>query len=168
MEFKMNQEDLNLKIINTIERVSFLRGLVITKFIDIEGYIEAIVKIYFVLPDKHVRFGDMVFSDPYFSFGVKRNVLLKILSQISLDTYKEFKEDLHKADKLRNRFAHSVMFGFDGHLTYQHSNKPTMEIKKVEEMYNEFMILWSRLYQELSRIFDYLVNNKKRRQLTSS
>jgi len=73
----MNNEELAKKIEQTIKEVSFLRGVVITKAVDIELLISALITNYFVLSDKHSKFSEMVLSDPYFSFGLKINVLKK-------------------------------------------------------------------------------------------
>ena len=158
----MDKELMN-KIQKTVENVSFLRGLIITKFIDIESYIEVIIKNYFVISNKQISFREMALSDPYFSFGLKRRIFDKILVKINFETYKEFKKDLYKAERLRNRIAHSGMFGFDGHLIYH--DKKQEEIKKVEDMYNEFMALWVKIFAELRKIFDFLIAEAKKGEI---
>ncbi len=149
-------EELAKKIEQTTKEVSFLRGVVITKSVDIEMYIGALITNYFVLSDKHSKFSAMVLSDPYFSFGLKINILKKILKKINWTSYDGFKEDLYKIQQLRNRFAHSGMFGFDGDLIYDKGEKP-MEIKKAKEMYDEFIPLWSKVWEELDKMFWHII-----------
>jgi len=148
----MDNEELKKKIEQTTKEVSFLRGIVITKSVDIELLIGALITNYFVLSDKHSKFSEVVLSDPYFSFGLKINILKKILNKINWISYNGFKEDLDKIQRLRNRFAHSGMFGFDGDLIYDKGEKP-MEIKKAKEMYDEFIPLWANVMEELDKVF---------------
>ena len=156
----MDNEELKKKIEQTTKEVSFLRGIVITKAVDIELMIGAIITNYFALSNKHTKFSSMVLSDPFFSFGLKISILNKILTQIKWSFYKGFKEDLSKIARLRNRFAHSGMFGFDGDLIYDKGEKP-MEIKKAKEMYDEFIPLWSKVFGELDNIFWNVIGKPK-------
>jgi len=149
-------EELAKKIEQTTKEVSFLRGVVITKAVDIELLIGALITNYFVLSDKQSKFSNMVLSDPYFSFGLKINILKKILNEIGWTSYDGFKEDLDKIQRLRNRFAHSGMFGFEGDLIYDKGEKP-MEIKNVREMFDEFIPLWSKVIEELDKIFWHII-----------
>lgn len=75
-------------------------------------------------------------------------------------SYDGFIVDLDKINRLRNRFAHSGMFGFDGHLIYDKGDKP-MEIKKAKEMYDEFMPLWIKVWEELDKIFMHIIGKTK-------
>jgi len=152
----MNNKELAKKIEQATKEVSFLRGVVITKSVDIELLIGALITNYFVLSDKHSKFSEMVLSDPYFSFGLKINILKKILNKIEWNPYNGFKDDLDKIQRLRNRFAHSGMFGFDGNLIYDKGEKP-MEIKKAKEMYGEFIPLWAKVIEELNKIFWHII-----------
>ncbi len=152
----MNKEEFTKKIENTIKEVSFLRGVVITKSVDIEAFIGAIITNYFVFSDKHSKFSTMALSDPYFSFGLKISILRKILKEINWSSYKDFREDLDKVVRLRNRFAHSQMFGFEGDLIYDKEEKP-MEIKKAKELYDDFIPLWSKTINELKNVFWYII-----------
>ena len=152
----MNNEDLKKKIGDTTINVSVLRGLIITKSIDIDAYVGALITNYFVSSSKHSKFREMVLSDPYFSFGLKISILKKILNNIELKPYKGFKDDLHRIDILRNRFAHSTMFGFDGDLSYPAGEKP-MKTKKAKEMYDEFMLLYPKVMEELSNLFWHII-----------
>jgi len=150
------EEELKNKIEQTTKEVSFLRGLVITKAVDIELMIGALITNFFVLSEKHSKFSEMVLSDPYFSFGLKINILRKILKKINWTSYEGFKEDLDKLRRIRDRFAHSGMFGFDGDLIYDRGEKP-MEIKKAKEMFDEFIPLWSKVFNELENIFWHII-----------
>lgn len=156
-------EELKKKIEQTIKEISDLRGIIITKSIDIDAYVGALITNYFVLSNRQSDFTTMVLSDPYFSFGLKISILKKILNKINWNPYKEFKDDLHRINELRNRFAHSVPFGFDGHLSYPAGEKP-MKIKKANEMYDEFMSLYPKVLSELDKIFWFLVEESKKRR----
>ena len=92
----MDNEELVKKIEQTTKEVSFIRGVVITKSVDIELLIGALITNYFILSNKHSKFSEMVLSDPYFSFGLKINILKKLLNKIGWTSYKGFKEDLDK------------------------------------------------------------------------
>jgi hypothetical protein len=149
-------EELKNTIGNTKIDVSVLRGLVITEAVNIDSHIGAIITNYFVLSDKHSSFSTMVLSDPFFSFGMKINILKRIINKLGLKVYDRFKDDLHRANELRNRFAHSMMFGFEGDLIYPAGEKP-MKIKKAREMYNEFMLIYPKIVEELDNIFWILI-----------
>jgi len=153
-------EDFKRKVLKTKVDVSVLRGLIITEAVNIDAHIGAIITNYFVFPDKHSRFSTMVISDPYFSFGMKINILKKILNEINWKSYGPFKNDLHRLDELRNRFAHAMMFGFEGDLIYPKKEKP-MGIKKAREMYDEFMSLYPKVTEELDKIFWSIIGKKK-------
>jgi hypothetical protein len=153
-------EELKKKVLNTKVDVSFLRGLIITEAVNVDAHIGSIITNYFVLSDKQSKFSTIVLSDPYFSFGMKINILKKILSEIKWKSYDGFKDDLHRLDELRNRFAHSMMFGFEGDLIYPKGEKP-MGIKKAREMYDEFIPLWSKVFEELDRIFWNVIGKPK-------
>lgn len=156
----MDKEELKAKIEKTIKEVSFLRGLVITKFVDVEGMIGAIINNYFTLSNRQTDFSSMALSDPYFSFGLKRNILFKIIRKIEWKSFEGFKEELDRLNRIRNRFAHAVLFGFDGHLIYDKGEKP-MEIKQAKEMFDEFIPLWSKVFEELDRIFLKIIGKAK-------
>lgn len=157
----MVEEDLKKKIKDTIINVSVLRGLVTTKAIDIEGMIDAIIEAYFIKSEKQSDFLVIVLSNPYFSFGLKIDILYKVLNKISFDTYEGFKSDLYKIRDLRNNFAHAFMFGFDGDLTYSKGEK-TGEIRKAKEMYDEFMSLYLKVYEQLNKIWEFLIEELKK------
>lgn len=149
-------EELAKKIGLTVKEVSDLRGLAITKAVDIELMVDAIIRNFFIPREKPSNFTKIVLSDPYFSFGLKINILKKILNKIEWVSYKGFKEDLYKIEQLRNRFAHSGMFGFDGELIYENEGKH-MENKKAKEMFDEFILLRSKVMEELHKIFEHVI-----------
>ena len=152
----MDNEELMKKVGNTKINISVLRGLVITEAVNVDAHIGAIITNYFVLSDKHTKFSSMILSDPYFSFGMKISILKKILNEIGWKHYDNFKKDLHRIDELRNRFAHSMMFGFDGDLIYPAGEKP-MKIKKAREMYDEFMSIYPKVVEELDKLFWHII-----------
>lgn len=156
----MDNEELRKKIGNTKINVSVLRGLIITEAVNIDAHVGAIITNYFVLSDKHSSFSTMVLSDPYFSFGMKISILKKILNKIGWNPYKRFKNDLHRIDELRNRFAHSMMYGFDGDLIYPAGENP-MKVKKAKDMYNEFMLLYPKVVEELDKLFWHVIGKPK-------
>ncbi|MBS3091493.1 hypothetical protein J4217_03545 [Candidatus Pacearchaeota archaeon] len=153
-------EDLRKKIEQMVKEVSFLRGVVITKSVDVELMIGAIITNYFALSNKHSDFSTMVLSDPYFSFGLKINILKKILNKINWSSYDGFKEDLQRIDTLRNRFAHAHMFGFEGDLAYPAGEKP-LKVKKAKEMYDEFIPIWLKVFEELDNVFWQIIDKPK-------
>ncbi len=149
-------EELRKKIGKNVKEVSFLRGVVITKAVDIELMIGALITNYFVLSKKHTAFSSMALSDPFFSFGLKISIFRKILSKINWKPYKGFKEDLDKIARLRNRFAHSMLFGFHGDLIYPVGEKH-MKTKNAKKMYDEFMQLHIKVMEELENIFWHVI-----------
>lgn len=149
-------EDLSKKILDTKVSVSFLRGLVITETVNIDAHMGAIITNYFVLENKHSKFSTNVLSDPYFSFGLKTSILKKIINEIGWKPYNDFKDDLYRINKLRNIFAHSMMFGFDGDLIFQKGEKP-IETKKAKEMYEEFMSIYPKVTEELDNLFWHII-----------
>jgi len=159
----MDNEELKNKINQTITEISSLRGWIITKSIDIDSYIGAIINNYFVLSNRQSDFTTIVMSDPYFSSGLKISILNKIHNKLNWNSYVGFKKDLYRINELRNRFAHSVPFGFEGHLSYSAGEKP-IKIKKAKEMYDEFMNLYSKILEELDKIFCFLVEESRKRE----
>lgn len=154
------EEEIKKKVIDAKVNVSVLRGMVINEAVNIDAYIGAIITNYFVLSNKHSDFSNMVISDPYFSFGMKINILKKIINKIVWKSYDGFKDDLHRIDELRNRFAHSVMFGLEGDLIYPKGEKP-MGIKKGKEMFDEFMSIYPKVMEELDKIFWHIIGKPK-------
>ena len=155
----MNNNEFKKKIGRTIKEVSYLRGDIITSAINIEGGIDAIILNYFIDQKKPSDFTGMVLSDSSFTFGLKLKIFKKILGKIELDTYPEFKDDLYRIMELRNRFAHSFMFGFDGHLSYPAGEQ--LKNKKAVEMHKEFMSLYLRANEELEKIFWFVIGKEK-------
>ena len=139
-----------------MKEISDLRGAVITYAVDIEAYIGWIISIYFASSHKQYEFSTLVLSDPYFSFGLKISVLKKMLNQINWNPYKDFKKDLHRIEALRNRFAHSMVYGIDGELMYTEGEKP-LKVKKAKEMYDEFFTLRPKVFEELKDVLLFLV-----------
>lgn len=152
----MDSEDLFKKAGKTRIDVSILRGLVITHAVDIEAYVGAIITNYFVMSNKHSEFSTMALSDPYFSFGMKLSIFKRILNKIELEPYEGFKEDLRRINELRNRFAHSMLFGFDGDLIYPAGEKP-MKTKNAKKMYDEYIQLYGKVFKELEKIFWHII-----------
>ncbi|MEK6853588.1 MAG: hypothetical protein AABX64_02800 [Nanoarchaeota archaeon] len=154
------EKELEQKIQSTTINVSMLRGLVITNAVSIEAFIGAIIANYFVKSDKHSDFSTTALSDPFFSFGLKVNILRKIMRKINFSHYKTFRDDLDKMWRLRNRFAHSMMFGFDGELIYDKGENP-MEKKKAKEMYDEFILLYPKVMGELEKLFWHIIGKPR-------
>src|SRR3989344_1561885 len=152
----MDAKDFKKKAMDTKVNVSIMRGLVITEAVNIDAHIGSIITNYFILSDKHSKFSTMVLSDPYFSFGLKINVLKKIINEIGWKNYNHFKEDLYRINELRNIFAHSLMYGVDGDLIFQKGEKP-IETKKAKEMYDEFMSLYAKIVEDLDNLFWHII-----------
>ncbi len=85
--------------------LSKYRGEVIEKFINIESIIDAIITQYYF---KRVleSFVLEVLYDEYFSFGLKRRILQKILQKIIPDSDNKKIQDLNRLNNIRNLFAH--------------------------------------------------------------
>lgn len=148
-------ENLLEKHQRSISEVSFLRGEIITKTIDLEFLIGVILIKYFILPKKQSDFLIMALSDPYFSFGLKINLLSRVLYKIKSGDYKQIRTDLIRINILRNRFAHSKQMGFDGDLMYLKCVKSS-GFKQARDMYNEFIKLYFKVQSELIKVIKLL------------
>lgn len=153
-------EKLLEKIAQSRKEVSEMRGIIITKSVDIDGFIGAIITNYFVIPKMHSNFSLFVSSNPYFSFGLKIDILKKIINELKFEYYANFKDDLTRVNELRNRFAHSIQFGFEGDLAYSAGEK-SIKIKKAKEMYDEFMGLYPKVKNELEKILQHIIKEKE-------
>jgi len=100
------------------EEVSKYRSEVIEKFINLETVINAIISQHYF---GKVRFDFLteVLYDEYFSFGLKRRILERIVPDID----KEKLQGLCRLNIIRNYFAHCNQEFFPG------SSKPTKETK---------------------------------------
>jgi len=157
----MSQEDFKKKLAETRKEISYLRGIVITKSVDMDGFIGALIGNYFVKSDKQSDFLTIVLCDEYFSFGLKISILNKILSKMGWKPYSSFKDDLNQINRLRNRFAHALMYGLEGELSYSAGEKIT-KVKKAKEMYDEFMNLYPKVFEELNKILNHLLEESKK------
>ena len=83
------------------------RTKVIEDFIKIEGYVNTIICMHY-LGCLSVKFILQVLQDELFNFGLRVNILEKILATL-LSSKKDFQrtiEDLRRLSKIRNYFAH--------------------------------------------------------------
>ena len=89
--------------------LSRYRAEVIEKAINIEWLMSVIIsQHYFKLPNKDFLFE--VLYDEYFSFGLKRRILEKIVQ----DFDKEKLHNLNRINSIRNYFAHCNQIVFEG------------------------------------------------------
>src|SRR3989344_1594030 len=152
----MDAEEFKKKFMKAKIDISVMRGLVMTEAVNIEAHMGVIITSHFAISNKHSDFSTMVLEDPYFSFGLKVNILKKIIKKIKWETYREFNKEIYRVEELRNIFAHSIMYGFEGDLMYQKRDK-TMENKKAKEMYDEFMSLYLKVEEELDKLFWHII-----------
>ena len=137
------------------EALSKYRSEVIEKFINAEMIINAIISQHYF--KKVLKpFLLEVLYDEYFSFGLKRRIIEKIIPDI--DTKKI--HDLNRLNTIRNYFAHSNQEFFEG------SEKPKPGIKGIipdprdiekgidfEKLYKEFIEKESEVTKYLAKIF---------------
>jgi hypothetical protein len=82
------------------------RTKVIEDFIKIEGYVNTIISKYY-LGRVSKNFFWEVLQDELFNFGLRSNILEKIIQNISPQKKsKQLIEDLRRLSKIRNYFAH--------------------------------------------------------------
>lgn len=122
------------------EKLSKYRSEVIEKFINIEWIINAIISQYYFRKVLQ-PFVLGVLYDEYFSFGLRRRVLEKIIP--SLDKSKI--EDLNRLNTIRNYFAHcnqqifKVFKGSKPEEGFVPDPKNTKKAIDFEKLYTEFV-----------------------------
>ncbi len=141
-----------------LEKVAQYRGVIIHDSINIEALIDSIIINYFIKENKHSEFLTKVVEDENFSFGLKINILEKL----NLETYKEFIQDVRRINAIRNIFAHCLPGSFTtGALFYYNKNKKTHELKELEEFHKEFLEKLKKVDEQLTKLFNKLVEEKK-------
>ncbi|MDQ3820664.1 MAG: hypothetical protein M3362_23685 [Acidobacteriota bacterium] len=119
----------------TKEQISSYRSKVIEKFINIEWLLNCIIsQHYFSQVNRDFIFE--VLYDDQCSFGLKRNIFLKVIGDV--DNRKV--EDLNRLNKIRNLFAHCD------------SQDPNMPGKIIDPKNREAQIDFEQLYQEFVRL----------------
>ena len=112
------------------------RGDVVDKFADLETFVNLIICHYF-LKRIDPKFILEVLYDEQFSFGLRRNVLEKVVP----DFDRKQMENLHRINKLRNYFAHCglTMSGPPfGDSVYPSPRKGGKEALDWDALYREF------------------------------
>jgi hypothetical protein len=89
------------------DELSKCRAEVIERFINIEWMINAIICQHY-LGQLRTSFLFEVLADEYFSFGLKRRILTKIIKSKNADRQiaKRIIKDINELSDIRNRFAH--------------------------------------------------------------
>ena len=142
------------------ETLTRYRTKVIEDFIMIEGYINAIIsKSYLGKVSK--KFFWEVLQDEYFNFGLRTNILEKILKELSLiEKPNPLINDLRRLSKLRNYFAHCNTAFFDDLEANSRGGIPdprkTGEYLNFEEIYKEFNEKIKLVSDQLILIMDKL------------
>ena len=137
------------------DRISKYRAKVIERFINVEWIINAIISQHYfkrvILP-----FVLEVLYDEYFSFGLKRRILEKIVANI--DSQKI--QDLNRLNTIRNYFAHCNQEIIEGTDKAQRGRviDPRNTEKEVnfERLYSEFIEKVGSVEEYLARLFQDL------------
>ena len=122
------------------DEISPLRSEVIEKFIEIESWMDCIISQHYFEKLK-IGFVSEVLWDEYFSFALKRRVLLKICQDLQGD----IESKLNRLNTIRNYFAHigkKITEGPDpnGPLRIPDPRDFTRSVN-FTELYKEFVIL---------------------------
>jgi len=130
------------------DKISKYRAEVIERFINIETIINAIIsQRYFKRVEKSFYFE--VLYDEYFSFGLKRNILKKIVENI--DNQKI--EDLNRLNRIRNYFAHCNQEIVEG--TDKTQKGKVLDPRNIEKEI-DFEALYSEFTEKAGSVEEYL------------
>jgi len=149
----MDKEEIQ----KNLNKLSQYRGVIIQDSINIEAWIDAILINYFIKENKHSEFLTKVIEDENFSFGMKINILEKL----NLGTYKRFTEDIRRINNIRNIFAHCLPSSFTA-LSYYNKKTRMHETKELVEFHKEFLEKLKKVNEELGKIFNKLIEEKKK------
>ncbi len=134
------------------ETLSTYRAEVIEKFINIETIINIIIcQRYFkkVIRDFYFE----VLYDEYFTFGLRRRILEKILKNIDKQ-YKEKVQDLNRLNTIRNYFAHCNQEYIEGPDKTQKGK--VLDPRNIDREVN-FKDLYSEFIEKQGSVVDYLM-----------
>jgi len=159
----MNSPPTKEDIKKALDKLAQYRGVIIQDSINIEAMIDSIIINYFVKENKHSQFLTKVVEDENFSFGLKIN----ILGKMNLEIYKGFIEEVKRINNIRNIFAHCLPGSFTGALSYYNKNKKTHEVKELEEFHAEFLERIKRVWEQLDKLFNNLVEENKKEKLSN-
>lgn len=127
-----------------------LRADVIEKFINLEILVSAIItQHYFHKVDKNFLY--QVLYDEYFNFGIKLNILLKIIERPDNKVINK----LRRLSKIRNTFAHSGLLitkVASGRQFYLDTRKLDNEID-FQELFEEFCEFENPVLNYLLKVF---------------
>ncbi|MBI3032787.1 hypothetical protein HYY69_04890 [Candidatus Woesearchaeota archaeon] len=144
------------------EALSKQRSEVIEKFINCEMWINVIItQNYF--KDTNVKFILEVLYQDSFSYGLRRNILKKIVSNID----STFLNNMDRLNAIRNHFAHLNNKFYYGHeRPTQNSNGVIPNPKKLdsnidfENEYLEFLKLEPKVTADLQKMFNQLIESE--------
>ena len=104
-------EELIDKNLMKWENIVFLRGLVISKMIELELSINEFFTTYFSIPSTHLEnFNNLIMESGQNSLEVKRRGIISILKKEKLETeYSGFSTSLSKLQQNRNLLAHGKL-----------------------------------------------------------
>ncbi len=99
-----------------IPEVTRLRGEVITDFATLEMMIDGIILLEYAGSESRTSFWTEVLADDQFTFGLRRNLLSKVLGRRGLldKVAKNRLNEIGELGNLRNLFAHVGMISHDG------------------------------------------------------
>ncbi len=137
----------------TDKQISQYRSYVIEKFINLEMMINVIITIYY-LKKTSFQFLYEVLYDEYFSFALKRRILVKILDNINKLDEKEINK-LNRMNTIRNYYAHCRMryTPIEGEEYYPDPRKKGKKID-FEKMYKEFIKNEKTVLDYLFKIYE--------------
>lgn len=139
--------------------LSKYRSEVIEKLINCEMIINAIISLHYFKNDKGAvnrNFLLEVLYDEYFSFGLKRRILLKIVPHLD----KKKIDDLNRLNTIRNYFAHCNQEIFEGSEKPKPGEKGVVpDPRKIEKgidfesLHEEFIEKETEVTKFLAKIF---------------
>jgi len=128
------------------------RGEVIERFINIEVIVNTIICQHY-FGKVRLDFLLEVLCDEYFSFGLKCNLLKKITA----DTDAGASQDLRRAGRIRNCFAHSGMVVADapeaGAAKRMVDSRRPEEAVDFDKLCDEFMVIAGRVETYLCEVY---------------
>jgi hypothetical protein len=126
------------------------RGEIIEKFINIESMMNAIISQHYF--KKVVRqFYLEVLYDEYFSFGLRRRILEKILTKIDNGKI----QHLNRLNTIRNYFAHCNLEMYEN----KNIEKKIIPDPRNNKKEINFELLYSEFIEKENDVLSYLIDN---------
>lgn len=130
------------------------RTKVIEDSIMIEGYMNIIISKYFLDKVSKKFFWEFL-NDEYFNFGLRVNVLERILLKSDwVEKPKQIIEDLRRLNKIRNYFAHCNTAYFEG---IEENAKGGIPHPKKSGEYLDFEAIYKEFESKIKIITDILI-----------